>query len=198
MDLNFQNQNSCRPSWSGVFQFGIFLSVTLNESMCVSASGLSSSPCYSFFMLFIHLVFLFFLFQYLTLEIYEYSFLCFHFIWAFFICTFFTNLLVGFSFIILEGPVLLVLLDCVVVSFFILPSFANTFSFISSSCIVSLICCCLFFQAFHSIVSLCIFPTCSRCFFICPSCYISHPAFVILFGFLRGIPILSLTSFAST
>ena len=44
MEVNFLNQKSCIPSSAGVFQFEIFFSVVLSESMCISSFGLSSSP----------------------------------------------------------------------------------------------------------------------------------------------------------
>ena len=45
MVANFLNQNSCIPSWSGVFQFDFF-SVALCKSMYISAFGSSSSSNY--------------------------------------------------------------------------------------------------------------------------------------------------------
>ena len=44
-------------SWTGVFQFGTFLSVVQRESRCIFALGLSSILCNSFSMLFIYLTF---------------------------------------------------------------------------------------------------------------------------------------------
>ena len=46
--MNSLNQNPCLPLWSDVFQFSIFLSVALSESMCMSTSGPSLKSCYSF------------------------------------------------------------------------------------------------------------------------------------------------------
>ena len=39
----FLNQNPCMPSRPGVFQFGIFLSITSSASRCISTLGPSSS-----------------------------------------------------------------------------------------------------------------------------------------------------------
>ena len=58
MDENLKNQNPCIPSQPWVFQFGIFLSVALSDSRCMSATGPFSSTCNSFFMLFIQSAFL--------------------------------------------------------------------------------------------------------------------------------------------
>ena len=58
MDVKFPNQNPCIPSWPGVFQFGTFLSVALNESKCISIPRPFTSPCTLFFMLFIHSAFM--------------------------------------------------------------------------------------------------------------------------------------------
>ena len=56
--LNFLNQHLCMPSWLSAFPFGTFLSITLSNSWRMSISGLSSSPCNSFFLLFIYSAFL--------------------------------------------------------------------------------------------------------------------------------------------
>ena len=46
--------NNCIPSWPGVFQFDIFLSVDLSKSVCISDFGPYSSPSSSLVILFIH------------------------------------------------------------------------------------------------------------------------------------------------
>ena len=66
MDVNFLNKSPHIPSQPGGFQFSTFLRIALNNSRCMSMSGTSLSLCNSFFMLFIHLAFLFFLFPYFT------------------------------------------------------------------------------------------------------------------------------------
>ena len=48
MEGNFLNQKLCIPSWPGVFQLDIFLSVVLSKSVCISASSPSSSLVISF------------------------------------------------------------------------------------------------------------------------------------------------------
>ena len=58
MEVNFLKQNSCIPSWPGVFQLGTFLRVRLSESRWIFALGPISRPSNSFFIQFIHSVFL--------------------------------------------------------------------------------------------------------------------------------------------
>ena len=79
-------------------------------------------------------------------------------------------------------------------------SFSKIFWFISSSCIVRLVCCCLvlvfsfqwFFVSFSFLSTL----TCSHNFLISPFSLIFHSGFSFLLGFLMGLWILLLTSFA--
>ena len=84
--------------------------------------------------------------------------------------------------------------------FLSLISFTNIFWFISSSCVVIFVCSCLFGVFSFSWVPVCFTFlssfACYRSFFICPSSLISHPYFIVLFGFRWGIPILSLPSIA--
>ena len=102
-----------------------------------------------------------------------------------------TYLWLEFPFVLLEFPVLFVLLDFITVSFF-----ANTFWFISSSCMVRLVCC---FGLVFSSQHIPVFPFIARChsFFTSRSSLILHPGFVFLFGFFTGILILSQTNFIS-
>ena len=142
--------------WTWIFKtkihvcHGTFLSVPLSESRCLSLQ---------FFFRVIYqfsLSFMLFLFPYLFPEI-SYTFCIRLFISLPEVSI---NLLVEFSFVILEGPVLLLLLAFVPVSFvsqfFLSPVFFG-----------------LFLQDVLSVLSI----TCSRSFFISPSSSISHPAF---------------------
>ena len=56
MNMNFLIYNPWIPSWPGVFQFGTFLSVAV-LGVCPHSNP-SLSPCSSFFILFLHSVFL--------------------------------------------------------------------------------------------------------------------------------------------
>ena len=98
-------------------------------------------------------------------------------------------------------PNILFYLYCLTLSryLFSLHSFVNIFWFISSSCIIRLVCCfVLVFSSEHILACysfLNIF-ACCRKLFTCHFSQISHPGFVFLFEFLWGTPILSQTSFA--
>ena len=79
-------------------------------------------------------------------------------------------------------------------------SFATILWFISFTRLARFVCGCLFFYLFILLVScrfifLITFSCCHR-LFICPSIFIFHLGFVFLFGFFRGMPFLSLSSFA--
>ena len=52
-EVNFLNQNPCIPSYPGVFQFDIFFSVFLSNSIFISSLGPSSSPSSSLVISFI-------------------------------------------------------------------------------------------------------------------------------------------------
>ena len=58
MEVNFLNQKPCIPSWPGVFQFDIILSVVMSKSVCISAFRPTSNPSISLVILFIHSAFL--------------------------------------------------------------------------------------------------------------------------------------------
>ena len=77
--------------------------------------GLSSSPCITFLILFIHSAFVLYSFCSLILHQKMFSLLCIHLLMC--PCEFSTNWFVQFSLVILESPVLLVLLDQVSISF---------------------------------------------------------------------------------
>ena len=134
---------------------------------------------------------IFFLFPYFTLELFY--FLC---LWLLVCpCTFFTNLLVEFSFIILEGSILFVLFEPVPVSFE--SPFFHQYPFISSSHIVRLVWCVVLVISFQLILMCFAFLSSFACcsFIIYPFSLISHSGFIFLFKFLRGILVSSLTSF---
>ena len=117
-----------------------------------------------------------FLFPYLAPELFY--FLCIRLL--IYPCVFSPDLLAEFSFIILEGPILFVLLEPASV-FFNPSSFTNIFTFISSSFSVSLDSCCLFsvflFQCAFVYFSFLSTFSCSSIYFICSSSLISYPAF---------------------
>ena len=47
MEVNFKKQNPCIPSWPGVFWFGMFSSIALTDSRCMSTSvSLLQSFCF--------------------------------------------------------------------------------------------------------------------------------------------------------
>ena len=179
MDMNFENQSPCMPSWLSVFEFGIFLSV----QMYVYTSGLFESnlgvfkflqfffSCYSSIQPFCCVLsFFHILFQnYLVL-------VCF--------CALSNNLLVEFSSVILESPVLLALFDPIPVLFE--SFFFRQYHFI------------YFFQrgcqpwlqlSFRWVAIFFTFLTSFACrsYFICFSSLISYPAFLFLFEFFWGI-----------
>ena len=107
-----------------------------------------------------------------------------HLVVDLYLCT--IHRLFGRTLQILEGPVLFVFLDTL-----ILPSLANIFWFKSCTCEAYL----QFSNGDFFIPLGFIFLrsfACCRSFFICPLIFISHPVFIFLFGF----PILSLTIFA--
>ena len=134
MEVNFVNQKTCIPSWLVVFQFHIFFLLSvLSKSMCIYAFGPSASPSSSLVILFIYSAFfviffgchIFFkiirfllhpvvgMFSYHLLPIVDRIFFhCFRmscfFLYCFILCRYLFNL----------------------------PSFARTFWFLSSSCIV--------------------------------------------------------------
>ena len=113
-----------------------------------------------------------------------------------------TNLFIEYSVFILKGPILFVLLDHVQVHF-------ESLFFHQYLLIYFLQSCCQICQRFrpslYVCVCVCVLDLCILvCFtflssfasLLCPSILISNPGFVFLFEFLRGIIILSLTSFA--
>ena len=131
-------------TWPGVFQFSTLLSVDLCDSKYISISGTSSSSC-NFFV--IH-----------PFGRSAISFLFSHLLQNFFVsfvsgCSFvFVHRLVGRIFFHYFWKVLFCLY------YLILSSYFLVWLFISTSYIVSLVCC-SFFRSFHSIESLCIFPS---------------------------------------
>ena len=146
----FLNQNPCRQSWSVVFQFNTFFSVTLSDSRCISALYLLRVLLILFSYYWSLQAVMLLLFPYFTPN------------WFCFLCilllgcprTFSTYLLVEISFVILAYPVLLVMLDLVSVSFKKL-FFHQNFWFISSLPELSAV----LFWSFHTNISLRVFPS---------------------------------------
>ena len=102
------------PTRSGIFKFGTFWGVPLNDSKCIFPSGPSLILCNTFFMLFIFLVFLLCSFHsHILLQTCFASFASRYYLLMHSPPT----CLLEFSFNILGGPVLFVLLDRVYVSF---------------------------------------------------------------------------------
>ena len=179
-NINFLNHYPCLQSWHGVFQFGTFLNVTLSESRCMSASGLSSIVV--------------FLFWYFSNRLF---FFCSHvllnFFFIFFVpgCWFvflYSPLSVVFSFVILEGPVSFL----VFLSPLLLDSIPVTFySPVDRQCLLiylyklyCLSCFVVIFRSFHSFVYFSFFSTFAKfhSFCICLSSFISHRSLIFQFG----------------
>ena len=95
MDINFSKSESMHAIMAEHFPIWYFLYVALSDS----TSRPSLCLCSFFFLLFIHLAFLFFLFPYFTAKLF--CFFCSQLL--VYPCVFSTDLLVEFSFIILEG-----------------------------------------------------------------------------------------------
>ena len=187
MEVNFLNQKPCIPSWPGVFQFDMFLSVTLIKSVCISA--------------------LVFLWYCLSIQPFRYVFFV-----AIFLCKivgFLFHLVVGMFYCNLHPVADRIFFHCFGMSCFVycftfcrylfnLPSFTSTFWFISSSCIVSfsrVVFSFLFLIVPASFFCLIIF-ACFRRFFIWVSSRNSHSGFDFSFVLFEGISIVSQTNFA--
>ena len=136
---------------------------------------------------------MFFLFPNFTPELF-----CFLWIW-FLVCplAFFTYLLIEFSFVIFEGPVLFILLDSVQVSFdspiFCQGPLIYLCKLFFQTCLQ--FCFGLFIPIYPCVSSFLNTLSCCRSFFICPSSRISHLCFVSLFGFQWAKPISSQISY---
>ena len=105
IEVNFLNQNHYIPSWPSIFLFDIFSSV-LSKSMCISDFGLSSSTN-SFVILFINSACLLSSLGCLIF-VQNYSVSLASSCWYVFLSSS-PHLLVEFSFVVLECPVLSVL-----------------------------------------------------------------------------------------
>ena len=162
------------PSWPGVFQFYMFLSVALSESCCTFASGLSSSSN-SFFKSFIHSAFL--LCSFLLHILLQNCFASFAtdcwFVFAHSPPTWWQNFLPLFWKV-------LFCLYCLTQSWYLLnlSSFTNIFWFIFSSCIVRHVCTSLLGVFSFPLVTvyfnfLSSFACCCS-YFICPSSLILY------------------------
>ena len=173
------------PSCSGIFQFGIFWVLPIASPVLCFPWGLLRIlillSCYLFIQHFRYLLSVFIFYSKLTLfllpPVVDLS-----------LCT--LNQLVGRIFFYNFG-MFCFCLYCLILPYYLLslPSFANIFWFISSSCAVKLVCDCIFLggsvgflhNSHYSVVSFAVAVS------FCPSCLISHPGFVFLLRFLRGI-----------
>ena len=133
MEVNFLNQKPCIPSCPGAFHFHISFSVVFCKSTCISILGPSSSPSSSLLILFIHSAFSLFLwlpyFCPKSIGLFYIQLLVYFHVTPF-------QLLIEFSFVVLECPVVSVFFFTLFRYLFILPSLVSTFCFFSSSCIV--------------------------------------------------------------
>ena len=199
MEVNFLNQKPCIASWPVVFQLDIFFRIIFSKSICISAFRPSLSPSNSLVIVYSFSLFVgFFWLPYFSPELF--SFFC---IWLFALFPIISSqLLIEFSFIVLECPVLPVLFTLCRYLFNLL-SFTSTFWFISLSCIVIFsffLLSCIAFSflfrhipvSFHCFIIL----ACFRRFFICISSWISPPGFDFSFVLFEGMPIFTQTNFA--
>ena len=177
--MNFFNLNPCIPSRPGVFQFDIFC-IILYKSMCICAFGPSSSLSSSFIVLLIHSAFLLFSWlPYFTPKLFSFS--CIWLLVCF--CVISPNLEVEFSFVVLECSTLYCFTLCLYL--FNVPSFASTFWFISSNCIVIFFCLAFFFLS--QLVS---------AFFLCFIIFAYFRSFIYLFPVEFPIQILIFWSYS--
>ena len=191
MEVNFLNQNSCMPSWPGVFQFSVFSGV-LRKSMCISTFSPSSS-CISFPMLIIHSsLLLCSLGRKICLAP---KLFCF------------PSLVVGMSSCLLPPTCWLNFFRCFGMSWkryrnrvkqpcfdiFFIFLLSPVISVFSPSCHFYLCCFVHIFPTCSSFFLLFIIFACRRRILICVSSRIFHPGFKCLFVVLRGLPIFSLT-----
>ena len=141
------------------FSNWVFFSVLLWASLgiCPPQSFLSVfslSPCNSFLILFIHLAFLLYPFCFYILHQNCFCFFCIHLL--VYASAFSTDFLVEFSFVILEGPTLLVLLDPVPASFES-PIFRKYFLIYFLPVVLSVLSVVVFYRILHSTVPIRVF-----------------------------------------
>ena len=185
-------------SWPGVFKFSTFFSVALCYSFCIIITwvfwGVTSLSF--FFHFYLHLAFL--LHSILCRILLQINFVSFaKGCWNVRVhspptCSFnFLSLFSKVNFWSYCLSMFRYLLD--------IPSFGNIFGFISSSYFVRFFAVCvdLFIPAYYHAFPLHSIFACSGNLFICPLNLITHPDFVLLFGFLWGTPIWSYSNFAS-
>ena len=135
-----------------------FSALWKDTNICLSFCFLSFMLCGTQF--FFHVIYpfglsvMFFLSSYRSVEVF--CFLCIRLFIG--LCAFSNDLLVEFSFVILEGPILFQYcsIDWLCRYLLSLSCFVNILWYISSSCIV--LSAVVFFRSFYSILSLCIFP----------------------------------------
>ena len=107
------------PSWPSAFQFGTFLSVALSKARCIFALVPSLSPSNTFSMLVIHSAFVMISsFSYFAPKLFY--FLVIRLLIS--PCALFPNLLVEFSFVVLECPVMSVSCHDILLVFLLSPN----------------------------------------------------------------------------
>ena len=191
MEVNFENQKPCIPSWPAFSSLIFFLFYFFSKSMCISVFGPFSSTSSSLVILFIHSAFLlcFFWLPYFCPK--SFGFFCIRLLACFrvivdriffrcfgmscFVCIVLP--FVDISLIFLLSPALSCLFSQVVLLFLpVLPV--------------------PFYLAYFSASLFFIILACFRSFFICVSSGTSHPGFDCFFVLFEGIPIFSQTNFA--
>ena len=190
--MDFLNQKPCISSRPGIFQFDIFL-VT---SKSILALGPSSRSSNSLVILFIHSAFLLCLWMpYFSPK--SFGFSCIRLLVCFRVN--FSQLLIEFSFFVLECAVLFVLFYSLSICLFIPFSPVLTILFPQVVLQFFFLCCLFLFVPTHSRVFplFCHIGLFCRCF-ICVSSRISHSSFDFAFVLFERIPIFSQTNIVST
>ena len=188
MEVNFLNQKPCILSWPGTFQFDILFSVFLSTSMYIFILGLFSTPSSSLVIFFIHSPCFFgcHIFSPKSFGLFYIRLL---------VCFGVTpsQILIEFSFVVLECPVLSVLFYPLSISFNH-PFFGQYFPvyFLKLYCYFPRDIC-----SFFPLISTPLFLIIRAClcsFFICVSSLISHPCLDCFFMLFEGILIFSQTN----
>ena len=154
------------------FRIWYFLECSSQSIQAYVGQGPSLSSCNSFFMLFIHSVFLLCSFSSHILLL---KCCIFFATGCWFLYASSNDLLVEFSIIISECPVLLVLFDFVPVSSFFRQYFLDYFfQLYCQSCLMM-----FFFSGFYPILSLCIFPSFELLLALVVYLFVLQPSFPI-------------------